>query len=59
MITKVGDTPISSADDLGAVVSRVKPGDTVAVEVRRGGDVREVKVKLGERPLGHTARSDG
>ncbi len=40
-------------------VSRVKPGQTVTVQVRRGGDGREVKVKLAERPLGHTARSDG
>jgi len=59
VITKVGDTPITSSDDLGAVVSRLKPGETVPVEVRRGGDTRELKVKLGERPLGRTARSDG
>jgi S1-C subfamily serine protease len=59
VITKVGDTPITSSDDLGAVVSHLKPGTTVRVEVHRGGDTRELQVKLDERPLGRTARSDG
>jgi S1-C subfamily serine protease len=59
VITKVGDTPITSSDDLGAVVSRIKPGQTVTVEVHRGGDTRELHVKLGERPLGRASRSDG
>ena len=59
VITKVGDTPITSSDDLGGVVSRLKPGSTVTVEVRRGGDRRELHVKLGERPLGSASRSDG
>jgi S1-C subfamily serine protease len=59
VITKVGDTPITSSDDLGAVVSRLKPGSTVTVEVHRGGDAHEVRVKLGGRPLGRAARSDG
>ena len=38
VITKVGDEPITSADDLGARSPRVKPGQTVTVEVHRGGD---------------------
>ena len=59
VITKVGDTPIASSDDLGAVVSRLKPGSTVTVEVHRGGDTHELRVKLRERPLGRTTRSDG
>jgi S1-C subfamily serine protease len=59
VITKVGDTPITSSEDLGAVVSRLKPGSTVAVEVERGGNTRVLKVKLGERPLGRAAQSDG
>jgi S1-C subfamily serine protease len=59
VITKVGDTAITSSDDLGAVVSRLKPGSTVTVVVRRGGDSRELHVKLGERPLGRARRSDG
>jgi S1-C subfamily serine protease len=59
VITKVGDTAITSSDDLGAVVSHLKPGTAVRVEVHRGGDTRELLVKLDERPLGRTARSDG
>jgi S1-C subfamily serine protease len=59
VITKVGDTPITSSDDLGAVVSRSKPGQTVTVEVHRGGDTHELHLKLGERPLGRASRSDG
>jgi S1-C subfamily serine protease len=59
VITKVGDTPITSSDDLGAVVSRLKAGSTVTVQVSRGGDSRELKVKLGERPAGGAVRSDG
>ena len=29
-----------------------KPGDEVTLEVHRNGDTRQIKVKLGERPLG-------
>jgi S1-C subfamily serine protease len=59
VITKIGDTPITSSDDLAAVVSRVKPGETVPVEVHRGGDTHVLRVKLAERPLGRAPRSDG
>ena len=60
VITKVGDTTITSPDDLATVVARVKPGTTVKVEVHRGGATRVVDVKLTERPLGNpTSRSHG
>ncbi len=52
VITKVGGTPISSADDLSGAVARFRPGQTVAVQISRAGAARTVKVKLAERPLG-------
>jgi S1-C subfamily serine protease len=60
VITKVGDTPVTSPDDLATVVAKEKPGTTVKVEVHRGGATRVVDVKLTERPLGNpTSRSHG
>jgi S1-C subfamily serine protease len=58
VITKVGDIPVDSSDDLAAVVARYKPGETVTVSIRRGGDEKALKVKLGERPQA-AARSGG
>jgi S1-C subfamily serine protease len=51
IITKVEDRPIEDANDLSAVVARYAPGKEVAVEVHRDGETRQVKVRLGERPL--------
>jgi S1-C subfamily serine protease len=59
VITKVGDQPVSNSDDLAGAVARYKPGDTVPIEVHRGGKVQQVRVKLGERPLGNPAASSG
>jgi S1-C subfamily serine protease len=59
VITKVGGTPITGSDDLSGAVARFKPGEKVAIEVRRGGSTRTLQVKLGERPLGNPARSGG
>jgi len=59
VITKVGDQPVNDSDDLAAAVSRYKPGETVAIEVHRGDKVQQVKVRLGERPLGNPADSGG
>ena len=52
VITKVGDTPITDADDLSTAIARFKPGETVDVEIHRGGETKVVKVKLDERPAG-------
>jgi S1-C subfamily serine protease len=52
VITKVGDTPITNADDLSDAVAKHKPGETVDVEIHRGGQTQTVEVKLAERPLG-------
>jgi len=42
---------IEDANDLSAVVAQFQPGQEVTVEVHRGGETKEIKVKLGERPL--------
>ncbi len=52
IITKLGGRPVADADDLSAAILRFKPGETADVEVHRGGETQQVKVKLGERPLG-------
>src|SRR4051794_16720491 len=52
VITKVGGQTIASADDLSSAIARYKPGDTVDVEISRGGNAQTIKVKLAERPLG-------
>ena len=54
IITKVEGSPIEDANDLSAVVARFQPGQDVTVEVHRGGETKEIKVKLGERPLSAT-----
>jgi S1-C subfamily serine protease len=53
VITKIDDSPVETADDLSKAISRLKPGETAAIEVHRGGRTQVVKVKLGERPLGN------
>jgi S1-C subfamily serine protease len=51
IITKVEGKVIEDANDLSAAVAQFQPGQEVTVEVHRGGDTKEIKVKLGERPL--------
>ena len=52
VITKVGESAITNADDLSKAIARFKPGEAADVEVHRGGETRTLKVELGERPLG-------
>jgi len=51
IITKVEGKTIEDANDLSAAVAQFQPGQEVTVEVHRGGETKEIKVKLGERPL--------
>jgi S1-C subfamily serine protease len=51
IITKVEGKVIEDANDLSAVVAQFQPGQEVTVEVHRGGETKDIKVKLGERPL--------
>jgi S1-C subfamily serine protease len=52
VITKVEGEPVEDSADLADQIARHKPGDEVTLEVHRNGDTRQIKVKLGERPLG-------
>jgi len=52
VITKLADQPIESSDDLSNALARYKPGETIKVEIHRGGQTETVDVKLGERPVG-------
>jgi S1-C subfamily serine protease len=53
VITKVAGKPVEDSAQLADLIADYKPGEEVALEIHRGGDTREVKVKLGERPLGN------
>ena len=55
IITKVEGKPIEDANDLSSAVAQFQPGQEVTVEVHRGGETKEIKVKLGERPLSATS----
>jgi 2-alkenal reductase len=59
VITKVGDVPVTGSDDLAGAVARYRPGQSVPVQVHRGGQVKQIDVKFGERPLGNPATSGG
>lgn len=50
IITRIGDTDLSAPEDLLAALRQREPGDTVAVETRRGSDTRSVDVQLSDRP---------
>ncbi len=52
VITKVAGRPIADTDDLGTAISLIQPGETVEIEIHRGGETKVVEVKLDERPLG-------
>jgi S1-C subfamily serine protease len=51
VITKVDDQPVHNSDELAEAISQYKPGESVDVEIHRGGDTKHVKVKLGARPV--------
>lgn len=51
IITRVNGTPIVRESDLNTALQPLRAGDTVTLEVYRGKDRREMKVKLGERPV--------
>jgi 2-alkenal reductase len=52
VVTAVEGKPIRVDSDLAKVLLDYAPGDTVTLDVRRGGQRKQVRVKLGERPLG-------
>jgi len=46
VITAVGDRPVTTSTELTAAVRSAKPGDTVTLTIRRGGDSSKVDVTL-------------
>ena len=50
VIVKIADTAIAGPDDVSEAVLASKPGETVRVEIRRGGDERVLDVRLADRP---------
>jgi len=52
VITAIDGHAVSSADDVGTILARLKPGQTVTVTlVHAGGTRADVRVTLGTRPL--------
>jgi serine protease Do len=49
VITAVDGQKISSQLDLGLILNKKRPGETVTVTVYRGGKKVDLTVKLGER----------
>ncbi|MDQ2623426.1 MAG: trypsin-like peptidase domain-containing protein [Actinomycetota bacterium] len=50
VIVKAAGEAINRAEDLGRIIGQLAPGDTVELEVVRGGQKRTVEVTLRERP---------
>jgi putative serine protease PepD len=55
VVTKIGDSPIRSGDELAAAISGLAPGDKVQVTVTRGGSSKTVEVTLGTQPATATS----
>ena len=53
VITKVDGKPVEDSAELADVIADYAPGEEVPLEIHRDGDVRQVEVKLGERPVGN------
>jgi S1-C subfamily serine protease len=50
VIVTVADHPVANADDLGAAIATLKPGDHIDVAIIRGGNRQSVSLTVGERP---------
>jgi S1-C subfamily serine protease len=51
VITKIDGRPVDDPDDLSRAVALLDPGSTVTLEAWQDGERREVRIKLGDRPL--------
>jgi S1-C subfamily serine protease len=51
VITSIDGRPVDDPDDLSRAVALLDPGETVRVDAWRDGERRELKIKLGDRPL--------
>ncbi|MFD0387812.1 PDZ domain-containing protein [Tistrella bauzanensis] len=50
VVTGVDGQPVTDARDLTRRIGDMPPDQRITLDVRRGGDSRQIKVKLGERP---------
>ena len=50
VIVGIDGRPVSDPADVSSAISRLKPGDSVRVTVRRGGDRRTVRLRVTTRP---------
>ena len=51
VITSIDGQPVTNQFDIGKILNRKRPGDTVPVTLYRGGKKMDVQVKLAERPV--------
>jgi serine protease Do len=52
VVTHVNDKKVAGAEELINLVQRYNPGEEVALSVKRGKEMKTIKVKLGKRPDG-------
>ena len=50
VVVAIDGDEVAGPDEVRAAISSAAPGETVEVEVRRGGENGTVEVELGERP---------
>lgn len=50
VITKIGDTTVTDAQDLLSYLATKKPGDTVSITINRNGNTQSLSIRLGELP---------
>jgi Do/DeqQ family serine protease len=55
VVVKVGEQPIRSSGDLFSAVASLKPGNTAAVAVLRGGQALQLKLVVAVRPAAQTS----
>ncbi len=55
VVTKLGDAPVTNANDLVAAIADHQPGDRVKVTAKRGSETVDVTVTLGTQPASSSA----
>ena len=50
MLTRIDGRPVADMDDVHALLGRRRPGQKVALELKRDGRKVTVNAELGERP---------
>jgi putative serine protease PepD len=50
VVTSIDGEPVNDPTDLSTIINRRQVGDTVKVHVRRGGESKDIRVRLSDRP---------